>query len=393
MFSDNFYPELSGISDSIITIAKEFAKQGHQIRFYVPRHPRRNYIKTGHKPREIELGPNIEVKRLFSIPIPTPTGQGRFVIPTGAAKRSLRDWQPDVIHTHHFGGVGLEAIIATRYLKIPLIGTNHTPFREFMKYSPIHTEWAINKMLKYVSWYYNRCDFVTAPSGFLFKEMLDYGFNKPHTILSNPIYPEEFTPAEQSRKLELRKRFGFTGPTLIYSGRLAPEKHIDIIIRSFAIIRQTISNAGLVIIGHGVADKSLKKLARDLNIENDVKFLGFVGQETFVEAYQAADIFVVASTAETQCLSMMNAMLSELPVIGVRAGALPEYINDSNGFIVEPGDYHAFTEKILYLIKNPDQAIQLGRQGREYAKQFSSPNIAKEWLLIYESVINKRKII
>lgn len=387
MFSDNFYPELSGISDSIIALAKELAKQGHKIRFYAARYTRQNYLKVNLKPEEIDLGPNIEVERLFSVPFPSATGQGRFAIPIGTSVRSLRKWQADIIHTNHVGGIGLEAIIASRRLHIPFIGTSHTPFREFMKYSPIRTKWATNKMLRYVSWYYNQCDFVTAPSNFLFKEMIDYGLKKPHIVLSNPINPEEFRPVEQAHKLELKEKLKFMGPTIIYTGRLAPEKKVDVLIRAFAIVKKTIPEATMIIVGHGVSDKSLKQLAHDLNVENSVNFLGFVNQEKFTELYQAADIFAVASTAEMQCLSMMNAMLSELPVIGVNAGALPEYINDRNGFVVEPGDYNAMAEKILYLIQNPEQATQLGRQGREYAKQFSSSNIAKEWLMIYEQAI------
>lgn len=390
-FSDNFYPELSGISDSIIALGKELAKQGHQIRFYAARYTNKNYQKVNQEFKEIDLGPNIEIKRLFSIPISAGTGQGRFAIPIGASLRSLRNWRPDIIHTNNVGGVGLEAIIASRRLHIPLIGTSHTPFREFMEYSPIRTEWATNKMLRYVSWYYNQCDFVTAPSNFLFKEMVDYGLKKPHRVLSNPINPEEFHPAEPAKKTELREKLNFKGPSIIYTGRLAPNKKVEILIRSLAIVKQTVSEAELIIIGNGVSEVALKQLARDLRVENDVKFLGFVNQEKFTELYQAADIFAVASTAEMQCLSMMNAMLTELPVVGVRAGALPEYINDQNGFVVEPGDYKAMAEKILYLIQNPNEAAQLGQQGREYAQQFSGPNIAKEWLAIYEKVIADRR--
>lgn len=384
IFCDNFYPELSGISDSIIATAKGLAAHGHEIRFYVPWHPKRNYRKVGHKPRELDLGSSITVKRLPAILMPAPTGQGRFSLPLGTSLRSLRAWHPDIIHTHHFGGAGLEAVIASRLLKVPLIGTNHTPFREFMQYTPIHTAWAVNTMLRYVSWYYNKCVFVTAPSHFLFQEMIDYGFKKPHRSLSNIVHPEEYQPVDDMRKAELRQRFSLHGPTIIYAGRLAPEKHVDVIIQALSTVVQTSPNARLLIVGHGISEKPLKNLAKDLHLEDHVRFLGYVGQETLAEAYQAADIFAVTSTAEMQCLSMMNAMLCELPVIGVRAGALPEYINGANGFVVEPGDHQDLAQKILFLINNPEEAKLLGHQGRSFAEQFSSPNITEEWLTIYK---------
>lgn len=387
IFSDNFYPELSGISDSIISFGRELARQGHEVRFYAAHYTRRNYQKVALKPVEINLGPNIKVIRLPSVPIPSATGQGRFALPIGMAKRSLRKWRPNIIHTNHFGGVGLEAIIAARGLGVPLIGTNHTPFREFMKYSPVHTTWTTDKVLGYISWYYNQCDFVSAPSRFLFEEMIHYGFKKPHAAISNPIHPEEFHPAEPSERYALREKFDFKGPVTFYAGRLAPEKHVDVLIRAFAETKKISEDAELVVIGSGVSATNLKKLSRDLGVEKRVKFLGFLDKETLIEIYQAADIFAVASTAEMQCLSMMNAMLAGLPVIGVKAGALPEYINNQNGFVVDPDDVHGLADKITYLVKNPDKAAEIGRRGRNYAQQFSSLNITQKWLGIYKTAI------
>ena len=87
-------------------------------------------------------------------------------------------------------------------------------------------------------------------------------------------------------------------------------------------------------------------------------------------------------------------MACGLPIVGVRALGLPEYINDQNGFVVEPGDEKAIAEKLAYLLKNPKVAQTLGKGGRTYAEQFSEPAIASDWERIYTDVIesyNKRK--
>jgi glycosyltransferase involved in cell wall biosynthesis len=113
--------------------------------------------------------------------------------------------------------------------------------------------------------------------------------------------------------------------------------------------KKNIPEINLVLTGRGSAEESLKDLAKKLHLQQEVKFFGFVEFHELVELYQASDVFVVASTAEAQCISMMQGMASGIPVIGVRAHALPEYIKAENGFVVEPHDFKAIAKKIEIL--------------------------------------------
>src|SRR5258708_25177822 len=161
IFSDNFYPELGGIQDSIFSLAKELARNKHQVDFYVPKATAQDYKVAGLRFSELNLGKNVTVHRLYSLPYPSPTKQSRFVFPTGLRWMELEKRRPDIIHTQTFFGVGLEAILASRMLKIPIIGTDHWAITEFSHYSPFRREIFSWYSLQYVSWYYNRCDFVT----------------------------------------------------------------------------------------------------------------------------------------------------------------------------------------------------------------------------------------
>jgi len=66
-----------------------------------------------------------------------------------------------------------------------------------------------------------------------------------------------------------------------------------------------------------------------------------------------------------------------------------DYVNDKNGFLIEPNDQKALNEKIYYLYKNPDKVKSLGEGGRKFTEQFSRQNIAKLWEGIYKEVIKK----
>jgi 1,2-diacylglycerol 3-alpha-glucosyltransferase len=386
IFSDIFYPELSGISDSILVLAKQLVLRGHFVDFYVTQYAEKNYLAANVIYKELYLGPKIQIHRFYSFPYTTDTGQGRFVVPTGLRAMTVAHNVPDIIHTQMFFGVGLEAVFASRVLRKPLIGTQHTAVKEFLKYSPVKSSLTDKLILNYVNWFYERGDLTTAPSQSVFNEMESIGF-KPRRaqVISNPIDINTFRPL--AKKAALKKKFGLGNKTFIYAGRLSDDKHPEILVKVLAMIKKTIPDAMLAFAGKGAAEESLKKLARDLGVTDSVKFLGFVDKPTLCEIYNACEVFGIASTSDTQSLVMMQAMAAGIPVVGVNARALPEYINANNGLVVEPSDEHAFAEKVIYLLKNPKVAEKLGEGGRTYAEQFGEAAIAEKWEAIYEKTI------
>ena len=110
VFSDNFYPELSGISDSIIEQARELNGLGHDLCFSVPRYGKADFAVPHLPYEEIRIGEGVVIHRLFALPFPAPTKQGRMIIPSFLHWLTLRKEKPDVIHTHLFFGAGLEAL-------------------------------------------------------------------------------------------------------------------------------------------------------------------------------------------------------------------------------------------------------------------------------------------
>ena len=390
IFSDNFYPELSGITDSLLVSSQELAKRGHQLLLVAPHYLPADYAKVDQSIIEPDYGPSVKVARLPSLPYPnSPNGQGRMAVPMGFSYRVVKDFGPDLIHTHSPFGVGLEALLMSKILGVPLMGTNHTPPSEFMAYSPIRAKWFTTLTLHYFAWCYNRCLLVTAPCQSLLAEMIDNGFYRQAVVLPNPIDLANFRPVENTEvKTKLKQQFGFSDKTILYTGRLAEEKHIDVIIKALALVKNKIPEVMLVITGHGQAEESLKKLVAVLGLEDQVKFLGFVDNQTFPLVYQVSDLFVIMSTAESQSLSLMQAMATGLPVIGARARALPEYIDQTNGLVVTPGDELGLAEAMSRIFADKVQAQVLGVGGVASVKRFLPVKIVDELEILYNKVIN-----
>lgn len=389
LFSDNFYPELSGISSSIIQTSKELAKRGHIIRFYAPRHPKKSYDVIKMPFEEIRLGDRISIERFASLPFAAGTGQGRIVVPTGFRSFSIKKFRPDILHAHLIFGTGLEAVIASRVIGAPLIGTNHTPITEFVRYGPIKTEWFKKLALKYNSWFYNKCEFVSSPAQAVLTEMETYGFHAPHKVVSNPLDLDTFKP-EPKRKKELKEKYGFSGFTILYAGRLAEEKRIDLILQAAAEAKKELPDITVSLCGKGAAEESLRKMAKDLGIEKAIIFTGFLEtNKELAEVYNASDVFSIMSPAESQSLVAMQGLATGLPVVSARAWGLAEYLSRAGGILVEPGDWRALTKQFIKLHNDANLRKELGAQGEKFVQQFSAPEIAGQWEKIYEETIRK----
>lgn len=389
MYSENFYPELSGITDSLIESARELGGLGHDVDFYVPKYSPKDFATYNVPYEEIDLGKNVTIHRMSSFRFPAPTQQGRMVVPTFLRWIGMRKNRPDIIHVHLFFGVGMEALAASKFLKIPLVGTNHTPITEFLRYGPASGKFLDKIGLRFVSWFYNRCEQITAPSQGILDEMKQNGFCKPCRVISNPVDLRNFSPVTEELRREMKNTFMLSDFTVLYTGRLAVEKHVDVLIRAMALLKDKIPNITFAITGHGDADESLKKLVEELGLGGIVKFFGTLTVEDHAKIYKAADVFAIASTAETQSLSLMKAMATGIPSIGVNARALPEYIKKQNGFILEPGDYKGISEKILYLFENPEKRTELGKNGIAMVQGYSPAKIASEWNTLYKEVYSK----
>ena len=392
IFSDNFYPELGGVSDSIITLAKELGSHGHRVRFYVPRYSRANYRKVGiAKPKEIQLGERVGITRFWSLPFRIGTGQGRFVIPVGFRSIQIKMFDPDIIHSQLFFGTGLEALFSGKILGKPVVGTNHTVIKEFLRYSPIKAKWFLDLVPRYVNWYYGKCDLTTAPASSVIDDMRRVGFVGKTRIISNPIENEVFSPLLASERKKLAHVWKLAQPLIVYAGRLAPEKKVDILFHALARTVKKIPRLRLAIAGHGRSEGDLRRLAKNLDITEHVKFLGTISKEKLNEIYNLANLFVTASTSEVQPLTVMQAMASGIPSLAVKAGGLAELITEGVGSLVDPDDPEVFSKALEALLKNSAKLKILGREALAQSSRFSPHAVATEWEKTYREIIETHR--
>jgi len=389
IFSDNFYPELSGVSDTILLTGQELARLGHSVDYFVPKYSKANYITGGLKKKEINLGPNVRIHRLFSFPYHGPTKQSRIVLPKfwhGLWNKK----QYDIIHSNQIFGAGLEAICLARWQKIPLIGTNHNLIESFIHYSPINSRLIKKIMGRYVVWYFEKCNLTTTPSQFLLSDMKAKNFSGQGSVVSNPIDKAFFSST--SNLSELRKSFGLDQEdfVVLYVGRLAPEKNVESLIEAFTSFSCDKMDVKLIMVGQGSLRSKLEKKIKQNNWGDKVKIVGpFLGgnKQKLYDAFLIADVFAMPSTSEIQSMGTLQAMVNGLPIMAAKAGGMPELVGDDRGLLHEPDNIKEINECLSKLYKEKGLRKNLGENARQYARQFSASSIAEQWEKIYNQVI------
>jgi len=387
MFTDYFFPELGGIQDSIATLSRALGRRGHQVEIYAPRYSARDYRRIGAAMTERDLGANVRVRRRRSLPFPSSTRQSRVAFPSPAAAVAMLRRRPDIIHTHSFFGIGLEALLNGTVLGIPVIGTNHTTVAGFAPHIPI----SLRRASAYVRWFHNTCDYVTAPSRSVFAELGDP--QRPYQVISNPIDTVLFRPASAAQRQALPARSGQTRPVITYAGRLGAEKNIEVLVRAMAVLRDRGVFAELMLAGHGAHEPILRSLVATLRIDRQVRFLGTLPQADLAPLLQASNVFAIMSTSETQSMVLLQAMACGLPVVAADSRALPEFVTAANGVLVPPHDPQALATALADLLAAPQRQSALGAAGRRIAEQYSVETVTDEWETLYRSVLQRSSAV
>lgn len=389
IFSDTFYPNLGGLEDSTAILAKALGEDGHVVDLYVPSFSPSDFFRRGLPLAEIDLGPKVQVHRLFSLPLPSWLLSARLPVPTLAGYRLLKKNRPDIIHTQTIFSAGLEALWASSLLKIPLVGTNHSIISEFCVYFPFAQKFFINFFVWYETWYYNHCIVFTAPSRVALQAMQKNGIKQSGIFISNIIDTDNFQPQVSVDKEKLKEEFGLSSrPVVSFAGRFVIEKKVEILLRAILLVRGQVPRVVLALAGFGSERDNWEKLIRDLGLQDNVKFVGALDKPQLAKLFQASDVFAIASSIESQGMVALQAMACGLPVVGVNGRALPEYVNEENGFIVPIDDYRQMAEALVKLLNNPERSRALGQVGREKVQKYSKQNITKRWTTLYQQAIS-----
>lgn len=369
--TDSFVEGHGGVSTAVSTLAHNLRQRGHQVMVYTAADP-------SHKNIDLDV---VGLRALHYERFPG----GRIPMAPISLVQELIDFKPDIIHNHSMSAMGIQSLSAARLLGLPILGTCHVFLAGFLQYAPLSLEGV--PLTKEIAWryttiFFNRFSQVTTPSKVMQSELVKHGLHVPVAAISNGVDTDLFCPPPQVQEAPQHPL------TLLHTGRLGYEKRVDQVLRAFALLVADFPQAHLEIVGIGPDEEMLKSLSSDLGIDDRVTFTGFVPHQDLPAICQKADLFITASTIETQGLVVLEAMSTGLPIVGVDALALPDLIhNEINGFLVPAEDELALSQASARLLSSPSLRQEMGTASRRLALEHSLPFIAQAYESLYEQAI------
>jgi len=208
------------------------------------------------------------------------------------------------------------------------------------------------------------------------------GFGRSRVVcVPNGIAPLEFAAREDARR-----SIGATGDEVVigFVGRLVDAKAPDVLLRAFARVLHQVPRSRLAIVGAGPLDRALRRLARDLNIDDGVAWLGEQDARRLLAGF---DVFALPSRREGLPYVALEAMAAGLPVVATSSSGV-ECLVDSgvNGLVVAPGDAGAFAAALAGLARDPRRRADFGRPSRARAAHFTIEEMVDQTLAAYAAV-------
>jgi 1,2-diacylglycerol 3-alpha-glucosyltransferase len=298
-FTDTYFPQVSGVATSIRTLKDELEKHGHQV-----------YIFTTTDPNA--KGFEEDVIRMPSVPFVS--FKDRRVVVRGMwyAYLIAKELELDLIHTHTEFGAGLLGKMVGKKMKIPVVHTYHTMYEDYLHYVAKGKVLRPSHVKFFSRLFTNHTTGVVCPSERVIEKLREYGVTAPMRIIPTGIELDKFRRPDITEamitNLRDQLRLNDENIMLLSLSRISYEKNIQAIIKGLPQIISRFPNAHLVIVGSGPYLENLQELAKELEVEEYIQFIGEVANEEVAIYYKAADYFVSASTSETQGLTYTEAM-------------------------------------------------------------------------------------
>jgi 1,2-diacylglycerol 3-alpha-glucosyltransferase len=380
ILSHGYPPTISGVTLVVQKIARAMVKRGHAVRVITA-------SDKGDPYHDEDQG--VELVRLQSTANPFWSEGPLPIILKDDLEQMTSDFEPDVINIHENALLSMQLIRLNDDLEIPQILTCHY----LPRFVTHFLNWGdgIDELIENIAWEYsirmiNLYDHVTFPTQTQQKAFIEEGLEIPSTVISNGVDTTRYHPGPDGHQ-DLEEKYELpTGSRILFVGRLAVDKKIDLLIRAMPKIRQEL-DGHLLIVGRGDARQELEALARNLDLEECVHFLGFVPEEDLPALYRRADLFTIASDTEVQSIPTLQAVVTGLPVVAVDAGALPELAQDGrNGFLVPPDSVRGLKEAFLNVLGNPKKAEEFGKESLEIGEKHKDEHTFSSYEELYKTL-------
>ena len=377
--TDWYEPVINGVVTSVMNLSRKLRERGHEVKILTLSRTCHSYIEG-----DVIYEGSIGMGCIYP--------QARVKIPTvaGDYMEMLLDWKPDIVHSQcEFSTFFLAKKIASE-LHIPIVHTYHTVYEDYTHYFSPQKAWGRNIVQLMTRKLANAVETLIAPSDKIRKILEGYQVSCPVEVIPSGISLEKYQACkEEDWREKIRAQLGIPQDALVlvYVGRMAKEKNIEELLE----YQQEAEKYGviLLLVGDGPHLPELKKKAEELKVTEHVIFTGMIAPEEVGHYYQAGDLFVSASTSETQGMTYAEALAGGIPLLCRRDGCLEQVVtNGENGWQYD--DREDFLGRIReWKGMSEDAKSRMQDKAGDSAEEFSSGNFVGRVEKIYEQQIRR----
>lgn len=255
---------------------------------------------------------------------------------------------------------------------VELYAWGKSPIGKYSYHNPLPE---LSNIAKISLWILNKCDLITVTGSYTSKCLVKLNVDENKIFILPHVLDENFKFKDVNKEYDI-----------IYVARLAPVKHVEILIKSIKVVKKQYPSIKVAIVGSGECRIKLEKLAQSLNLSENIVFVGY--QSDVWNWYNKGKLSVLTSEREGFPYSVVEALSCGLPVISSNCGDVCDVIKDGyNGYIiVNYEDYNSFANKIIEILENPIVIDSFSKNALKTAKEMTPENVSYIWKEIFQSI-------
>ena len=378
--TDEYEYQINGVTNSVVALRDELRKLGHDVRVLALSPNHKSYFKNNDY-------------YISSVHVPIyPDARFSFKW-NDKLLNDIVEWKPDIVHVQTEFSSRILANKVIRKLNVPFVMTCHGMYEDYIKYF-CPSKKIGKKIIKRLSnKYYNSSKTLVVPSNKLKVKEIEYKIKCPIEIIPTGIelskYQKKISIKEKNEildKLNLKN----TNKYIVTVCRLGVEKNIDEILEYLPELIKNDSEIKYIIVGDGPYKKKLMKKVRKHNLDNNVIFTGMIKPDEVYKYYQLGNIFVCASTSETQGLTYVEALACGLPMVCKKDECLEGVIeNGVNGFIFN--NKKEFISAILKILSDSKLEKEMGKISFEKSNNYSKEVFGLSMEKLYKKILDNKE--
>lgn len=377
MFTNNYLPFIGGVPISIERLRRGLAALGHEVLVVAP--------GQGEADASQEEG----VVRLPSVAFGKDSDFRLANIFLPRVFREVKSFRPDVIHVHHPFWVGSLGLWLARRLGVPAVYTYHTRFEHYAHFVPVPGRLFKNLISHYlIKRFANRCSGVVVPTPSAREYLRTLGVTTRILVQPTGIEHQAFRDVDPEAVDAQRRRLGLDGePVLVSVSRVSREKNIDFLIEAVGELWRRGARFRFVLIGDGPDRSRIEARIEELGLEDVVLMTGAVPSEEMPRYCALGEVFLFASTTETQGMVVLEAMAAGMPVVAVRSSGIDDLVhNGFNGYKTRE-ERDAWVTKVEEVLADDALRATLARNAQSFAEEHGIEPFAEEVLRFYAAVL------